>query len=78
MTIIASGKGVEIVKTELQQILLRGKGDGGFAETINKEISLLPPSDNLRMISNDRFLFAKQSFNQWSLLCLEKESNEEM
>ena len=78
MTIIASGKGVEIVQTELQQILLRGKGDGGFAETINKEISLLPPSDNLRMISNDRFLFDKQSFNQWSLLCLEKESNEEM
>ena len=41
MTIIASGKGIKITQTELQQILLRGKGDGGFAETVNKEISLL-------------------------------------
>ena len=78
MTIIASGKGIEIVQTELQQILLRGKGDGSFAETINKEISLLPPSDNLKMISNDKFLFAKQSFDQWSLFCLVEESNEEI
>jgi len=78
MTIIASGKGIEITQTELQQILLRGKGDGGFAETVNKEISLLPPSDNLRTVSNDKFLFAKQSFDQWSLLCLVEESNEEI
>ena len=78
MTIIASGKGIEIVQTELQQILLRGKGDDSFTETINKEISLLPPSDNLRMISNDKFLFAKQSFDQWSLFCLVEESNEEI
>ena len=78
MKIIASGKGIKIVQTELQQILLRGKGDGSFAETINKEISLLPPSDNLRMISNDKFLFAKQSFDQWSLFCLVEESNEEI
>ena len=78
MTIIASGKGIEIIQTELQQILLRGKGDGGFAETVNKEISLLPPLDNLRMINNNKFLFAKQSFNQWSLLYLETQSDEAM
>tara|TARA_B100002051_G_C16310362_1_gene427227 strand:+ start:57 stop:578 length:522 start_codon:yes stop_codon:yes gene_type:complete len=78
MTIIVSGKDIKITQTELQQILLRGKGDGSFAETVNKEISLLPPSDNLRTISNDKFLFAKQSFDQWSLLCLVEESNEEI
>ena len=78
MTIIASGKGVEIVQTELQQILLRGKGDGGFAETINKEISLLPPSDNLRMVDNDRFIFAKQSFDQWVLITKNKEEDQEI
>ena len=78
MTIIASGKGIEIVQTELQQILLRGKGDDSFTETINKEISLLPPSDNLRMISNDKFLFAKQSFDQWSLVCLKPKPEKEM
>ena len=78
MTKIVSGKGVEITQYELQQILLRGKGDSSFAEIVNKEISLLPPLDNLRMINNDKFLFAKQSFDQWCLLCLEKQSDEEI
>ena len=41
-------KGMEIVQRDLQQILLRGKGDGNFADTVNKEVSLLPPADNLR------------------------------
>ena len=72
------GKGIEIVQQDLQQILLRGKGDGGFADTINKEVSLLPPTDNLRMINNDEFLFAKQAFDQWSLVCLKPKSEKEM
>ena len=57
-----SAKGMLIEQQDFQQILIRGKGDGNFAETVNKEISLLPPSDNLRMVNNDKFLFAKQSF----------------
>ena len=48
-----SAKGMLIEQQDLQQIILRGKGDGSFAETVNKEVSLLPPSDNLRMVSND-------------------------
>ena len=54
------------------------RDSGSFAETVNKEISLLPPSDNLRMINNEKYLFAKQSFDQWSLLCLETQSEEEI
>tara|TARA_Y100000996_G_scaffold270003_1_gene212536 strand:- start:212 stop:730 length:519 start_codon:yes stop_codon:yes gene_type:complete len=73
-----SAKNLLIEQQDFQQILIRGKGDGSFAETVNKEISLLPPSDNLRIISNDKFLFGKQSFDQWSLLCLEKKSDKEM
>ena len=73
-----SAKGMLIEQHDFQQILLRGKGDGGFAETVNKEVSLLPPSDNLRMINNDKFIFAKQSFNQWSLICLDNQSDKEM
>ena len=73
-----SAKGLLIEQNHFQQILLRGRGDGSFAETINKEVSLLPPSDNLRMINNDKFIFAKQSFDQWSLICLEKQSEKEM
>ena len=73
-----SANGMLVEQHDLQQILLRGKGDGGFAETVNKEISLLPPSDNLKIINNEKFIFAKQSFDQWSLVCLEKQSDKEM
>ncbi len=78
MTRTFVAKGMEIVQKDMQQILLRGKGDGGFADTINKEISLLPPADNLRMINNDEFLFAKQSFDQWSLVCLKPKPEKEI
>ena len=73
-----SAKGMLVEQQDFQQVLLRGKGDGSFVETINKEVSLLPPSDNLRMINNEKFIFAKQSFDQWSLICLEKQSDKEM
>ena len=73
-----SAKGMLIEQYDFQQILLRGKGDGGFAETINKEVSLLPPLDNLRMVNNDKFIFAKQSFDQWSLICLKNKEDEEL
>ena len=69
---------MEINQQDLQQILLRGKGDGSFADTVNKEVSLLPPKENLRMIKNDEFLFAKQSFDQWSLVCLKPKTDKEM
>ena len=58
--------------------MLRGKGDGGFAEVVNKEISLLPPSDNLRMVNNEEYLLAKQSFDQWSLIFLKQKSDKEI
>ncbi len=78
MTRTFVAKGIEIVQRDLQQILLRGKGDGSFADTVNKEVSLLPPKENLRMINNDEFLFAKQSFDQWSLLCLKAKTEKEI
>ena len=78
MTRTFVAKGMEIVQQDLQQILLRGKGDGSFADAVNKEISLLPPTDNLRMINNDEFLFAKQSFDQWSLVCLRPKPEKEI
>tara|TARA_Y100000992_G_C21018504_1_gene374553 strand:- start:17 stop:535 length:519 start_codon:yes stop_codon:yes gene_type:complete len=78
MTRTFVAKGMEIAQLDLQQILLRGKGDGSFADTVNKEVSLLPPTDNLRMVNNDEFLFAKQSFDQWSLVCLKAKPEKEM
>ena len=51
MTTLTYKDGIEINQVSRQQITLRGKGDGAFAFTINKEVSLLPTSDNLRMVS---------------------------
>tara|TARA_Y100000817_G_C16769466_1_gene505419 strand:+ start:375 stop:893 length:519 start_codon:yes stop_codon:yes gene_type:complete len=78
MTRTFIGKDMEINQQDLQQILLRGKGDGSFADRVNKELSLLPPKENLRMTKNDEFLFAKQSFDQWSLVCLKPKTDKEM
>ena len=78
MTRTFVAQGLEIAHLDLQQILLRGKGDGSFADTVNKEVSLLPPTDNLRIISNDEFLFARQSFDQWSLVCLKLKPEKEI
>ena len=71
-----SAKDLLIEQQDFRQILIRGKGDGSFAEAVNKEISFLPPSDNLRMVGNDKYLFAKQSFDQWSLICLKNKEEE--
>ena len=78
MTQLFSADGIKIFQKNLSQIILRGKGDGKFAEVVNKEVSLLPPLDNLRVIKNDRFLFAKQSFDQWSLVSLEEQESSEI
>ena len=78
MTTLTYKDGIEINHVSRQQITLRGKGDGAFAFTINKEVSLLPPSDNLRMVDNDRFIFAKQSFDQWVLIAKNKEEDQEI
>ena len=78
MTKRFSGQGIEILQKDFQQILLRGNGSGNFADTVNKEVSLLPPLDNLRIINNDEFIFAKQSFDQWSLICLKQKPEKEI
>ena len=78
MTRTFVAKGIEITQRDLQQILLRGKNGGSCADTINKEVALLPPADNLRMINNDEFIFAKQSFDQWSLVCLKPKPEKEI
>ena len=43
MTKRFSGQGIEILQKDFQQILLRGNGSGNFADTVNREVSLLPP-----------------------------------
>ena len=74
MTTVLSLEGVHIVQKKFQQVIIRGDGEKQFNQTINKEISIIPPSKNLEITLKDKFLFAKHSFNQWSL-CYLKEQN---
>ena len=76
MTNILSLDGVVIDQKEYQQVIIRGDGKEQFNQIINKEISITPPLKNLEINISDKFLFAKHSFNQWSL-CYLKEQNYE-
>jgi|TARA_B110000238_G_C15988063_1_gene379014 heterotetrameric sarcosine oxidase gamma subunit len=76
MTTVLSLAGVHVVQKNFQQVIIRGDGKEQFNQTINKELSVTPPSKNLQVNLSDKFLFAKHSFNQWSL-CYLKEQNYE-
>ena len=70
MTKILSLDGLDIIQKKYQQVIIRGDGKDHFNQAIKKEISILPPSNNLEVVANDKYLFAKQSFDQWSLIYL--------
>ena len=70
MTKILSSDSVNVIQKDFLQVLLRGNGGDQFNQIIAKEISINPPSKNLEISSNDKYIFAKNSFDQWSLLYL--------
>ena len=70
MKTIVSLEGVDIIQKNYQQVIIRGDGKEEFNQLINKEISLSPPSRNLEVVADSNHLFAKQSFDQWSLIYL--------
>ena len=70
MTQLLSSQGVDITQRNFQQIIIRGDGKDQFNQMINQEISAFPPSKNLEVTTNDKFIFAKNSFDQWSLIYL--------
>ena len=70
MTKILSIEGLNISEKNYQQVIIRGDGREQFNQKINNEVSILPPSKNLEIITNEKYLFAKQSFDQWSLIYL--------
>ena len=63
---------VEIKTFPCQQIIIRGKGNSEFNSTLNKLFKLLPPSDNLRIVSNEEFILSKLSFDQWNLILIKE------
>ena len=77
MTKLLSSRDIDISQRNFQQIIIRGDGKDRFNQIINKEISIIPPSKNLEVTKDDRFMLAKNSFDQWTLVYLvEKNYNE--
>ena len=70
MKTIVSLEGVDIIKKNYQQVIIRGDGKEEFNQSVAKEMSMLPPAKNLEVITDNKHLFAKQSFDQWSLIYL--------
>ena len=78
MTKLLSIDGVDIIQKSFQQVLIRGDGKDQFNKIINKEISLDPPSKNLEIKINDNYIFAKNSFDQWTLVYLVEKNYKEI
>ncbi len=78
MTKVLSIDGVNIIQKNFQQILIRGDGKDQFNQTINNEILVSPPTNNLEVKVNDKFLFAKNSFDQWTLIYLIEQNYKEI
>ena len=78
MTQLLSSQGVDISQKNFQQIIIRGDGKDEFNQIINQEISIFPPSNNLEVAINDKFIFAKNSFDQWSLIYLVEQNYKEI
>ena len=70
MKTIVSLDGVDIIQKNYQQIIIRGDGKEDFNQFIKKEISMFPPSKNLKVVTDNEHIIAKQSFDQWSLIYL--------
>ena len=75
---LLSSRGVDISQRNFQQVIIRGDGKDQFNQIINQEISVLPPSKNLEVTINDKFMFAKNSFDQWSLVYLAEQDYKEV
>ena len=78
MTQLLSSQGVDISQKNFQQILIRGDGKDQFNQVVNKEIFLQPPSKNLEEKTNDKCIFAKNSFDQWTLVYLVEQNYKEI
>ena len=57
MTTVLSMEGVEIIQKNYQQVVIRGDGKDQFNQSIHTELSILPPSENLEIIINEKLYF---------------------
>jgi heterotetrameric sarcosine oxidase gamma subunit len=78
LTVLLSLEGLEIIQKNFQQIIIRGDGKEQFNQIIQKEASIFPPSKNLEITMSDKFIFAKHSFDQWSLIHLIEQNHKDI
>jgi heterotetrameric sarcosine oxidase gamma subunit len=78
LTVLLSLEGLEIIQKNFQQIIIRGDGKEQFNQIIQKEASIFPPSKNLEITMSDKFIFAKHSFDQWSLIQLIEQNHKDI
>ena len=78
MTNILSIPGVKVSQKDYHQIIIRGNGLEKFNNTIEENTSIKPPSKNLEIKYDLNYLFAKNSFDQWSLILIEKKEHHQI
>ena len=78
MTNILSIPGVKVSQKDYHQIIIRGNGLEKFKNTIEEKTSIKPPSKNLEVKYDLNYLFAKNSFDQWSLILTEKKDHHQI
>ena len=78
MTNILSIPGVKVSQKDYHQIIIRGNGLEKFNNTIEEKTSIKPPSKNLEIKYDLNYLFAKNSFDQWSLIYLVEQDYKEV
>ena len=78
MTDIVSIPGVNVSQKDYHQIIIRGNGLEKFNNIIEEKTSIRPPSKNLEIKYDLNYLFAKSSFDQWSLILTEKKEHQQI
>ena len=78
MTNILSIPGVKFSQKDYHQIIIRGDGLEKFNNTIEEKTSIKPTSKNLEVKYDLNYLFAKNSFDQWSLILTEKKDHNQI
>ena len=78
MTNILSIPGVKVSQKDYHQIIIRGNGLEKFNNIIEEKTSIKPPSKNLEIKYDLNYLFAKNSFDQWSLILTEKKEHHQI
>ena len=78
MTKIVSVAGIKVTQKNFHQIIIRGDGLEKFNNIIEEKTSIKPPSKNLEVKHDSKYLFATNSPDQWSLILTDKKEHNQI